>query len=96
MHFTWNERKRLKNIRKHGIDFVGVDALFSMYTLTLVDGRYPYQEQRFITFGLLELRVVAVAHTESSNSIHIISIRKAYRHEQDAFFQNSPFPDFPH
>lgn len=96
MHFTWDERKRLQNIRKHGIDFIGVDALFSTYTMTLVDSRYPYEEQRFITFGLLDLRVVTVAHTETSNIIHIISVRKARRHEKEAFFQNSPFQDFPH
>lgn len=28
MDFEWDEEKRLKNIEKHGIDFLDVDILF--------------------------------------------------------------------
>lgn len=96
MHFEWSEQKRLGNIRKHGIDFVGVDALFLGFTVTVPDERFAYSEQRFITLGLLNQRVVVVAHTETPDTIRIISIRKAYRHEQKAYFEYSPYPYSPH
>ncbi len=44
-------------------------------------------EERFVTFGLLEDRVVAVAHTETADTIRVISIRKAKKHEQALFFE---------
>ena len=83
--------KRLGNIHKHGIDFVGVEALFRGFTITIPDERFAYRERRFITLGLLDQRVVAVAHTETQRRIRIISIRKAYRHEQETYFENSPY-----
>jgi uncharacterized protein len=96
MRIVWDDKKRLVNIRKHGIDFIGVEGLFSGHTLTLPDTRFAYGEKRFISFGLMSQRVVAVAHTETRTTIRIISIRKACRHEQELYFQNSPFADFRH
>ena len=95
MRYEWDENKRLKNIRKHGIDFLGCEAIFEDYTVVMEDGRFPYYERRFITIGLLEERVVVVAHTETEELIEVISIRKAKRHEQEIYFQNSPFSEAP-
>lgn len=87
MEFAWNEAKRLANIRKHGIDFVDVSAVFDRDTVTVEDDRYSYTEQRFVTFGLFQGRVVAVVHTEHNNSIRIISARKATKYEQRTYFE---------
>jgi uncharacterized DUF497 family protein len=86
IRFEWDEAKRKSNLRRHGIDFVGCEAVFEAYTLTVEDTRFDYGERRFVTLGLLEGRVVAVVHTESALKIRIISIRKATRHEQEAYF----------
>lgn len=83
---TWDEAKRRGNLHKHGIDFVGVESLFHGNTVTLEDDRFDYGEQRFVTFGLLEGRVVAVAHTEQNETIRIISIRRATRREEQSYF----------
>ncbi|MFH7024762.1 MAG: BrnT family toxin [Heteroscytonema crispum UTEX LB 1556] len=87
MEFEWNENKRLANIRKHGIDFVDVEAVFEGDTVSIVDNRFDYGEERFITLGLLEGRVVVVVHTERDNRIRIISVRKATKHEEINYFQ---------
>lgn len=92
MPFEWDETKRLENRRKHGIDFVRCEAVFDGWTICLEDDRYPYQEMRFLTVGLLEGRVVVVAHSENLGVTRIISIRRANRHEQALYFKNSPFP----
>lgn len=90
IEFEWDETKRLANLRKHGIGFVGCETVFEGYTLTGEDTRFDYGERRFVTIGLLEGRVVVVVHTETTQKIRIISIRKATRHEQEIYFENFP------
>lgn len=86
MDFEWDEKKRQSNVRRHGIDFVGVESIFDGYTITIEDTRLDYGEQRFVTFGLLKGRVVLVVHTERKQKIRIISARKATKYEQDRYF----------
>jgi hypothetical protein len=50
MEFEWDEAKRLANLRKHGIDFIDVLAVFDGDTVIVEDERYSYGEQRFVTF----------------------------------------------
>lgn len=87
IEFEWDEAKRLTNLRKHGIDFIEVPAVFDGDTVTVEDDRYSYGEQRFVTFGLLQGRVVAVVHTECEECIRIISVRKATNYEQRTYFE---------
>ena len=69
MNFEWDDIKRKLNIKKHGIDFINVSKIFDVYTLTIKDYRFDYGEERFVTLGILEGRVVAVVHTENEDSI---------------------------
>jgi uncharacterized DUF497 family protein len=85
MRLEWDEAKRAANLRKHGIDFAGAEVVFAGETVTIEDGRRAYGEQRFVTFGFLEGRVVAVVHTERAKVIRIISIRKATNNEKRSF-----------
>ncbi len=86
MHFEWDEDKRQSNIVKHGFDFVGIEAVFDGVTVTILDDRFDYGEERFITFGLFDGRVVAVAHTETDAIVRIISVRKATENEEINYF----------
>lgn len=88
MNFTWNEAKRKANLKKHGLDFSDAETVFAGYTLTRPDTRFAYTENRFSTIGLLGVEVVVIAHTETADEIHIISMRKAERHEQKNYFAN--------
>ncbi len=90
MKFGWDEAKRRANLRKHGIDFNGIETVFDGATMTIEDNRFEYGEQRFVTFGLLEGRLVAIAHTETEDLIRIISARKATRSEEALFFERLP------
>ncbi|MBC6454529.1 MAG: BrnT family toxin [Hormoscilla sp. SP5CHS1] len=82
MEFEWDEAKRFANIDKHGIDFIDASSVFNGDTATVEDNRYNYGEQRFVTFGILQGRVIAVVHTERDQLIRIISARKATKYEQ--------------
>ena len=86
MNFEWDDTKYKSNIKKHGIDFNDAPMIFDSYTLTMEDDRCDYGEERFITFGLLKGRVVLVVHTENKDSIRIISIRRATKYEEKAYF----------
>jgi uncharacterized protein len=87
MRYEWDEAKRLSNIQKHGIDFVGIEKVFAGTTLTILDGRFDYGESRFITLGLIRGRVVVIAHTEAPQVIRIISVRKATKNEEANYFK---------
>lgn len=87
MDYEWDEAKRLANLRKHGIDFTDVPAVFDGDIVSVEDNRYNYGEQRFVSFGLLQGRVVAVVHVERENCIRIISARKATKYEQQTYFE---------
>jgi len=85
--FEWDENKRQANIRKHGIDFADIPPLFEGDIFTIEDKRYDYEETRFITFGLLKVRVIVVVHTERNGNLRIISARKATKNESKRYFQ---------
>lgn len=87
MEFGWDENKRKANLRNHGIDFVGIDEVFEGETVTILDDRFDYGEQRLVTFGMLEGRVIAVAHTESDDMIRVISVRKATKNEEKSYYK---------
>ena len=84
---SWDEDKRLKNIAKHGIDFVGAEVILDHPMLTREDDREYYGEQRLQSLALLAGRVVFVVWTERESCAHLISIRKAEKHEQKIYFQ---------
>ena len=85
MLYEWDEAKRKTNIRKHGFDFVGAEELFSGYTVTMEDNRFHYNEQRYVTLGMIKGRTVVVVHTERNDKIRIISMRKATKYEKKIY-----------
>jgi uncharacterized DUF497 family protein len=62
MEFEWDEDKRLANVRRHGIDFVDAIIVFEGDIVTIEDDRFDYDEQRFVTLGLFEGRVIVIVH----------------------------------
>jgi len=88
VRFTWREAKRRTNLEDHGFDFADAEEVFAGPTFTFEDDRFRYEEQRFVTLGLLRGVCVSLVHTETPDRIHIISFRKATRNEQIIFFQN--------
>ena len=88
MRFTWSEAKRKANLQNHALDFRDAPKVFEGPTFTFEDDRFDYDDRRFVTLGLLKGVPVSIVHTETMNRIHIISFRKATRHEQEIFFKS--------
>jgi uncharacterized DUF497 family protein len=86
--FEWDEQKRCDNIRKHRLDFRQCAAVFRWHTVTLVDQRFDYGEERWRTLGLLGEQVVVVVHVVRGNVLRVISMRRANRNEQAYFFES--------
>lgn len=87
LEFTWDERKRRTNIKKHGIDFADVIGLFFDDETIIVEDPEHHDEQRYIALGLdIKSRVVVVVHVyRDENEIRIISARKADPKEHQQF-----------
>ncbi|MFN8485956.1 MAG: BrnT family toxin [Caldilineaceae bacterium] len=88
MRYEWDEIKRRINLQQHGIDFADVPSLFAGEIVILEDDRYEYNETRFIAFGLLLERVIAVVYTERGEGIiRLISARKASKNEAKQYYR---------
>lgn len=87
---TYDEVKREANITKHGFDFVGAEAIFAGFTITREDQSQDYSELRLQTLGLWNGVVVFLVHTPRDDNDHVISIRKADKHETRIYWQNFP------
>ncbi|MGH8135127.1 MAG: BrnT family toxin [Steroidobacteraceae bacterium] len=78
---TWDEQKRLVNIKAHGLDFAGGEAIWDDFTVTREDIRQRYTEQRLVVFGRLNRQVVVLVYTQRRRGPHFISLRKAEKYE---------------
>jgi len=86
VNFEWDEAKNQENIRKHGIDFVDAWEIFEAPVRTALDLRVDYGEGRWTGIGLLGNRVVVVTFTQrDADTVRIISLRKALKHERNKF-----------
>ncbi len=85
MKFEWDEAKHRANYKKHGLDFRDAEKIFQGSTITAVDIRQEYGEDRYISLGMLEDLVVVVVHTPRSDRTRIISMRKAKLKEKQAY-----------
>jgi hypothetical protein len=86
---TWDEAKRRRNVRDHGLDFVGAEAIWDAPTVTREDRRKDYGEKRLVTFGLLDAEVVVLVHVERDDDMHIISLRRAEKYEARYYFETT-------
>ena len=86
MKLEWDERKNKENIRKHGFDFADAWEVFDLPMLTSTDTREGYNENRVIGVGFLRQRIVVIVFAEQDDdTIRIISLRKALKHERERF-----------
>ena len=85
---TWDDAKRIKNIKDHGIDFADLEEFFDGDLLTREDIRKTYHEQRLQSVGVFNGVALFVAWTprgEEGDIPHLISARKAETHEYKAW-----------
>jgi uncharacterized DUF497 family protein len=85
---TWDETKRRRNLKDHGIDFAGLEDFFGGDLLTREDLRETYVERRYQSVGVFNgvaLFVVWTPRGEEGDIPHLISARKAENHEEKSW-----------
>lgn len=85
---SWDETKRARNLKDHGIDFAGLEGFFDGDLLTREDRRETYFEQRIQSIGVFNgvaLFVVWTPRGNDSDISHLISARRAENHEYKAW-----------
>jgi uncharacterized DUF497 family protein len=82
---TYDPAKRAHTLAQRGLDFEAAATVFAGVTLTLLDDRRNYDEQRFQTYGLLGRRLVMVVWTPRGADRHVISMRKCNAREKKRY-----------
>lgn len=86
MYFEWDEQKNQSNIHKHGLSFADVWEAFETALLVELDDREDYGEERWIGIGRMNHRTVVIVYTERGDeTVRVISLRKALKHERQAY-----------
>lgn len=87
MDFQWDVAKARANLRKHGVSFdEAASVFFDPLAVSGNDPDHSTDEYRFITFGMSSRgRLLAVIHTVRTESIRIISARRATRTERKLY-----------
>ena len=81
MSFEWDHKKAISNLKKHGIDFADAVTVFDDFNSITIDDP-DHGEERFVTIGMDGYgRILVVVYTWRGDTIRIISVRKATRHE---------------
>jgi uncharacterized DUF497 family protein len=86
LSFEWDDEKAASSLRKHGIPFEYAARVFlDVRRCDWEDDRKDYGEERRITVGYVDERLLVVTYTEQGEqTIRLISARKATRHEQES------------
>jgi len=85
---TWDEKKRLLNLKRHGIDFADVECIFDRGMHSEEDRSANYAELRINSLGLLHGRVVRLIWTPAEDGARIISCRYGDRHDTEIYFKS--------
>lgn len=81
MKFEWDEKKRLSNIQKHGIDFRDIAANFENFVWIKDIERTGGIRQIWI--GDIQQKIILTVSTRRNDKIRIISARMASKKERE-------------
>jgi uncharacterized DUF497 family protein len=76
--FEWDDDKAARNWRQHGVSFEAAREVFrDAFAVEWTDYGHVDPEQRFVTIGMVESRLLVVSYTLRGSRIRIISARLA-------------------
>lgn len=87
MEFEWDERKRIANLAKHGIDFVDACKAWEKPIIDPADERFQDDEYRPTALGVIgeDEIIIAIVYTTRENVVRMISARRARRNERQVY-----------
>jgi len=90
MRISYDPGKNARNIAERGLSFELALAFEWESAIVWPDTRHDYGEARFIALGRIGGRVHSLVFTHRSNTIHVISLRKANRREVRRYEAETP------
>ncbi len=81
MKIEFDPAKRELTLKDRGLDFLDAPRLFEGRSLTVVDDRMDYGEDRFISYGFIDDAAIALVWTDRDGVMRIISMRKMHIEE---------------
>ena len=85
MKVIYDPDKHAQTLIHRGLDMADAVHVFAGKSVTMADDRKDYGEERFITVGFIDARMVYVAWTPRDGAFRIISMRKANEREQKKY-----------
>ncbi len=85
MRIEFENAKRDKTLLERGLDLTNAKSVFEGVHFTAKDTRVDYEEDRFITVGWLQARLVVLVWTPRGEVRRIISMRKANDREKTLY-----------
>ena len=84
LEFEWDPRKAVSNPAKHGVSFEEAATVFGdPLGCVVADPRHSWDEQRSVLLGVSrEQHLLAVMFVDRSETIRIVSARRATRRER--------------
>ena len=88
MNLEFDQDKRDKTLQERELDFARAAEVFAGMHFTGQDTRVEYTEDRFITVGWLDARLIVLVWTPRGEVRRIISMRKANDREKALYTSN--------
>ena len=92
MEFEWDKKKTEGKAKAHGVSFDEASAVFAdPLHISVLDIRFDYFEERWITIGMTsEGRLIVAGHLysitgEGKETIRIITAREATKKERERY-----------
>lgn len=91
MQFEWDENKNILNNQKHNISFEeAVEVFHDPLHISLLDKRFSYFEERWVTLGATKNRAILVVANlfytdEGEEIIRLVSARYATAKERQQY-----------
>jgi uncharacterized DUF497 family protein len=87
MGISFDPSKRAKTLAERGLDFADAGLVFAGRTVTVVDTRNDYGEDRYITAGYLRGRRIVLVLTPRGDTHRIIPMRYAHASEEKRWIE---------
>jgi uncharacterized protein len=85
MDISFDPAKRAKTLEERGLDFADAGLVFMGEVATDQDIRRDYGEDRFVTAGYLNGRMVVLVWTLRDGARHVISMRYCHGREEEVW-----------
>jgi uncharacterized protein len=86
MDAEWDEKKRLSNLAKHGIDFARAATIFDGPVMEYPESSSKYGEARITAIGRAGSAILYVIYTWRHYRRRIISARRAGEDERKRYY----------